>query len=66
MTPFAWAVLISIAIPAAFLAFLIWQAHPLEAARQRARERAAADAHVAEFKRGRRRYDVTDVHGRPL
>jgi hypothetical protein len=32
MTPFAWAVLISIAIPAAFLAFLIWQAHPLEAA----------------------------------
>lgn len=65
MTPFSWAVLVAVAIPAAFLALLIWQAHPMEAAPQRARERAAADAHVAEFKRGRRRYDVTDVLGRP-
>lgn len=49
----------------AFGAFLIWQAHPLDRARQRAREAAAADAHVAEYRRGRRRYDVSDVFGRP-
>lgn len=59
------AVLIAVALPAAFLAFLIWQAHPLRRARVARREAEAADRHVAAFKSGRRRYDVSDVWGRP-